>query len=131
MKLPASGTAGLDAVLRNQEDHVETELHLDVIGGVVLINASGELEGQMVERLTHHLRQIRGSQKPVVLDLARVTMVSDEAVAVLRAAWREVGDALRVVAVPGSAAALALKAGRLRRFAVHATLSGALTDASV
>jgi len=36
----------------------------------------------------------------------------------------------RVVATPGSAPARALKAARLRRFAVHATLSGALTDAS-
>ena len=118
-------------MLRNQEDDVTTELHLDVIGGVVLINASGALEGPMVDRLSHHLEQIRGSHRPVVLDLGRVTTVSDEAVAVLRAAWREVGDALRVVAVPGSAAARALKAGRLRRFAVHATLSGALTDASM
>jgi hypothetical protein len=118
-------------VLTNQEDGATTQLHLDVIGGVVLIDASGALEGPMVERLSGHLEQIRGSDRPVVLDLGRVTTVSDEAVAVLRAAWREVGDALRVVAAPGSAPARALKAARLRRFAVHATLSGALTDASV
>ena len=118
-------------MLRNQEDDVSSDLHLDVIGGVVLINASGDLEGPLVERLSENLRQIRGSARPVVLDLTRVTTVGDDAVAVLRAAWREVGDALRVVAAPGSAPARALKAGRLRRFAVHASLSGALTDASV
>jgi anti-anti-sigma regulatory factor len=101
-----------------------------MIGGVVLINASGELEGQMVERLSDHLRRIRGRDGAVVLDLTRVTSMGDDAIAVLRAAWREVGDALRVVATPGSPAARALKAGRLRRFAVHATLSGALTAAS-
>lgn len=118
-------------MLRNQEDDVSSDLRLDVIGGVVLIDASGTLEGPMVERLSENLRQIRDSDRPVVLDLTRVSVVGDDAIAALRAAWREVGDALRVVAAPGSAPARALKAGRLRRFAVHATLSGALTAASV
>jgi anti-anti-sigma regulatory factor len=118
-------------VLRNQEDEVTADLHLDVIGGVVLIDASGALEGPMVERLSDHLEQIRDSHRPVVLDLSRVTTVSDEAIAMLRAAWRKAGDALRVVAAPGTAPARALRTGRLRRFAVHATLSGALTDASM
>jgi hypothetical protein len=56
--------------------------------------------------------------------------VGDEAIAVLRRAWKDVGDHLRVVAGHGSAPARALKAAGLRRFAVHASLSGALTDAS-
>ena len=66
-----------------------------------------------------------------MLDLTRVTEVGDDALLVLRAMWREVGDGPRVVATPGSAPARALKAARLRRFAVHATLIGALADASV
>ena len=117
-------------MLRNQADEVPSDLRFDVIGGVVLIDATGELEGAMVERLDEHLQQIRDSERPVVLDLTRVTAVGDDAVAVLRAAWRAAGDRLRVVALPGSDAARALKVGRLRRFAVHATLSGALADAS-
>ena len=117
-------------MLRNQADEVTTDLHVDMIGGVVLIDASGELEGRLVERLSDHLRRIRRRDGAVVIDLTRVTRVGDDAIAVLRAAWREVGDTMRVVAAPGSPPARALKAGRLRRFAVHATLSGALTDAS-
>ncbi len=117
-------------MLRNEADEVPSDLRFDVIGGVVLIDATGELEGAMAERLDEHLEQIRGSDRPVVLDLTHVTSVGDDAVAILRAAWRAAGDRLRVVALPGSAAARALKAGRLRRFAVHATLSGALADAS-
>jgi len=124
------GYRGGAAVLRNQADAVSTDLHVDMIGGVVLINASGELEGQMVERLSDHLQRIRGRDGVVVLDLTRVTSMGDDAIAVLRASWREVGDSLRVVATPDSEPARALKAGRLRRFAVHATLSGALTAAS-
>ena len=118
------------AMLRNTADQVSSDLRFDVIGGVVLIDASGQLEGAMTERLSDHLEQIRGSDRPVVLDLTRVTAVGDDAVAVLRAAWRSAGDRLRVVASPGSAPARALRAARLRRFAVHATLSGALADAS-
>ena len=117
-------------VLRNRADEVGSDLHFDVIGGVVLIDATGELDGDMAERLSENLDQIRGGTRPVVLDLTRVTKVGDDALRVLRAMWREVGDGMRVVAVPGSAPARALKAARLRRFAVHATLSGALTDAS-
>jgi anti-anti-sigma regulatory factor len=117
-------------MLRNQADEVSSDLRVDVIGGVVLIDASGELEGAMAERLDEHLGQIRGSDRPVVLDLTRVTAVGDDAVAILRAAWKVAGDRMRVVAAPGSTPARALKAARLRRFAVHATLSGALSDAS-
>src|SRR5919107_4398291 len=103
-------------MLRNHADEGSSDLRVDVIGGVVLIDASGELEGTMAGRLGDHLEQIRGSDRPVVLDLTRVTAVGDDAVAILRAAWRSAGDRLRVVASPGSAPARALKAGRLRRF---------------
>jgi len=117
-------------VLRNRADEVTSDLRFDAIGGVVLIDATGELDGEMAERLSEHLDQIRDGSRPVVLDLTRVTDVGEDALGVLRAMWRQVGDGMRVVAVPGSAPARALKAARLRRFAVHATLSGALTDAS-
>jgi anti-anti-sigma regulatory factor len=117
-------------VLRNQEDSVSSDLRLDVIGGTVLIDVSGVLDGTVLERLREHLDQLRGGSRPVVLDLTGVTALEDDALALLRGVWREVGDRLRVVATPGSAPARALKAGRLRRFAVHATLSGALTDAA-
>ena len=130
MNLPCPGNPA-GAMLRNSADQVASDLRFDVIGGVVLIDASGELEGAMTERLSDHLDQIRDSERPVVLDLTRVTTVGDDTLAVLRAAWRSAGDRLRVVASPGSAPARALKGARLRRFAVHATLSGALADASV
>jgi anti-anti-sigma regulatory factor len=128
MNFPAWGTEV--PVLRNRADEVGSDLRFDVIGGVVLIDATGELDGPMAERLSEHLYQIRDGSRPVVLDLTRVTDVGEDALRVLRAMWRQVGDGMRVVAVPGSAPARALKAARLRRFAVHATLSGALTDAS-
>ena len=114
-------------MLRDRADDISSDIRVDVIGGVVLIDASGELEP---DRLAENLEQIRGGSRPVVLDLTRVTEVGDEALRVLRTMWREVGDGMRVVATPGGAPARALKAARLRRFAVHATLSGALTDAS-
>src|SRR5690349_25177786 len=117
-------------MLRDRADAVTSDLRFDAIGGVVLIDASGELDGEMAGRLAEQLEQIRGGSRPVVLDLTRVTEVGDDALRVLRAMWREVGDGMRVVATPGSAPARALKGARLRRFAVHATLSGALTDAS-
>ena len=129
MKFPAPGTEV--PVLRNRADEVGSDLRFDVIGGVVLIDATGELDDAMAERLSEHLEQIRDGSRPVVLDLTRVSVVGEDALRVLRAMWRQVGDGMRVVAVPGSAPARALKAARLRRFAVHATLSGALTDASV
>jgi anti-anti-sigma regulatory factor len=128
VNFPAPGTEV--PVLRNRADEVGSDLRFDVIGGVVLIDATGELDAAMAERLGEHLGQIRGGSRPVVLDLTRVTEVGDDALRVLRAMWREVGDGMRVVAKPGSAPARALKAARLRRFAVHATLSGALADAS-
>jgi anti-anti-sigma regulatory factor len=128
MNFPARGTEV--PVLRNRADEVGSDLRVDVIGGVVLIDATGELDGPIAERLSEHLDQIRDGSRPVVLDLTRVTEVGEDALGVLRAMWRQVGDGMRVVAVPGSAPARALKAARLRRFAVHATLSGALTDAS-
>ena len=128
MNFPARGTEV--PVLRNRAHEVSSDLRFDVIGGVVLIDASGELDAAMAERLSEHLDQIRDGTRPVVLDLTRVTDVGEDAVRVLRTMWREVGDRMRVVATPGGAPARALKAGRLRRFAVHATLSGALTDAS-
>jgi len=128
MNFPAWGTEV--PVLRNRADEVVSDLRFDVIGGVVLLDATGELDGAMAERLGEHLGQIRGGSRPVVLDLTRVTEVGDDALGVLRAMWREVGDGMRVVAKPGSPPARALKAARLRRFAVHATLSGALADAS-
>ena len=128
MNSPAPGTEV--AVLRNRADEVTSNLRFDVIGGVVLIDATGELDATMAERLGEHLQQIRGGSRPVVLDLTRVTEVGDDALRVLRQMWREVGDGMRVVATPGSAPARAIKAARLRRFAVHATLSGALADAA-
>jgi anti-anti-sigma regulatory factor len=114
-------------MLRDRADETTSDLRFDVIGGVVLIDARGELEAA---RLAENLEQIRGGTRPVVLDLTRVTDVGEDALKVLRAMWRQVGDRMRVVAAPGSAPARALKAARLRRFAVHATLSGALTDAA-
>ena len=128
MNFPAPGTKV--PVLRNRAGEVASDLRIDVIGGVVLIDATGELDSTMAERLGENLEQIRGGSRPVVLDLTRVTEVGDDALKVLRQMWREVGDGMRVVATPGSAPARAIKAARLRRFAVHATLSGALADAS-
>jgi anti-anti-sigma regulatory factor len=95
-----------------------------------VINAPRTLGGAGAERLEAHLAQVRGGSRPVVLDLSRTDAVDDAAIAVLREAWRELGDRLRVVAAPGSEPAKGLRTAGLRRFAIHSSLSGALTQAS-
>jgi anti-anti-sigma regulatory factor len=117
-------------MLRNHADEVTSDLRFDMIGGVVLIDANGELAGEMTDRLAAQLEQIGGGSRPVVIDLTRVTAVGDDALTVLRKTWRAIGEQMRIVAAPGSAPARALKSARMRRFAVHATLSGALTEAA-
>jgi len=102
-------------------------LEISAIAGTLLINAAGTLERSSVERLRDH---IRASDRPVVLDLSGVETVEPEALDMLRNQWRALGDRLRVVAPHSSAAADALKRAGLRRFAVHASLSGALAQAA-
>lgn len=117
-------------VLTNRVHHAPSELRIDVIGGVLLIGAPGTLGGVGAERLETHLARAKSGSRPVVVDLSRTEAVDDAVVAVLMPAWREMGERLRVVAAPGSQPAQALKDVRVRRFAIHATLSGALTQAS-
>ena len=117
-------------MLTNRAHDASPEFRVDVIGGVLLINAPRSLDGVGAERLEAHLAQVKGGLRPVVVDLSRTDAVDDMAVAALREAWRELGDRLRVVAAPGSQPAKALRAAGLRRFAIHSSLSGALARAS-
>jgi hypothetical protein len=117
-------------VLTNRAHDTSLEFRVDVIGGVLLITAPRTLAGAGAERLEAHLAQVEGRSRPVVVDLSRTHAVDDVAIAALREAWRELGDRLRVVAAPGSEPAKALRSAGLRRFAIHASLSGALTQAS-
>ena len=117
-------------MLTNRVHDASLDLRVDVIGGVLLITAPHTLGGVAAERLDAHLAQVKGRSRPVVVDLSRTDAVDDVAIAALREAWRKLGDHLRVVASPGSQPAMALRTAGLRRFAIHSSLSGALTQAS-
>ena len=102
-------------------------MEISAIGGTLLINAAGTLEAGAVARLREH---IEAGDRPVVLDLTDIETVEPEAIDMLRDQWRALGDHLRVVAPAAGAAAAAIKGGGLRRFAIHGSLSGALTRAA-
>jgi hypothetical protein len=104
-------------------------LHVDAIGGVLLISKSGSPEPQDAERLEEHLERARAGSRNVVVDLTASGAPDQRTLQVLRRAWQRLGDRLRVVAPPASEPAAAIKREGLRRFAVHATLSGALAQA--
>jgi anti-anti-sigma regulatory factor len=106
------------------------DVQVSVIGGTLLIAAAGALGADAVERLREHIERSRSGERPVVLDLTAVERLERAATDMLRSQWRALGDRLRVVAPADSPAAVALKQGGLRRFAVHGTLSGALTRAA-
>ncbi len=116
--------------MRDREDTTPAEgLRVDAIGGVLLISASGPTHPEDAGRLEEQLERAGAGSRPVVLDLSAAGEPDKRVLDVLRAAWRRLGDRLRVVAPPGSPPAAALKRAGLRRFAVHATLSGAMTQA--
>ena len=105
-------------------------MRASVIGGTLLLAASGRLDADASERLREHIGRARSGDRPVVLDLGATEQLGPEAIDMLRTEWRALGDRLRVVAPADSPAATALKNGGLRRFAVHGSLSGALTQAA-
>jgi anti-anti-sigma regulatory factor len=106
------------------------DVRVSAIGGTLLIAAAGLLDARAAARLREHIDSARHGDRPVVLDLSAVDDVESEAIEMLREQWRELGDRLRVVAPADSVAAVAVKRGGLRRFAVHSSLSGALTRAA-
>ena len=106
------------------------EVQVSAIGGTLLLAASGALDENAAERVREHIDRARAGDRPVVLDLSAVEAVAREAIDMLRGEWRALGDRLRVVAPADSVAAAAMKRGGLRRFAIHGSLSGALTRAA-
>jgi anti-anti-sigma regulatory factor len=116
-------------VLADRAEH-ETDVQVSAIGGTLLLAASGALDAGASERLRAHIDRARRGDRPVVLDLSAVEAVAREALDMLRGEWRALGDRLRVVAPAESVAAAAMKHGGLRRFAIHGSLSGALTRAA-
>jgi hypothetical protein len=104
-------------------------LRVDAIGGVLLISATGASAPEDAERLAEHLERAGAGARNVVVDLTACDAPDQRTLQVLRRAWQRLGDRLRVVAPPASEPAAAIKREGLRRFAVHATLSGALTQA--
>jgi anti-anti-sigma regulatory factor len=108
----------------------EADVQVSAIGGTLLLAASGALDAGAADRLREHIDRARSGERPVVLDLSAVEAVAREALDMLRTEWRAVGDRLRVVAPAESVAAAAMKRGGLRRFAIHGSLSGALTRAA-
>jgi anti-anti-sigma regulatory factor len=106
------------------------EVQVSAIGGTLLLAASGALDASAADRVREHIDRARSGDRPVVLDLTGVEGFAREAIEMLRNEWRAVGDRLRVVAPADSVAAAAMKHGGLRRFAIHGTLSGALTRAA-
>jgi hypothetical protein len=117
-------------LLRDREDTAPAEgLRVDAIGGVLLISASGPARPEDAGRLEEQLARASGGSRSVVIDLSAAGEPDKRMLGVLRDGWRRFGDRLRVVAPPGSPPAAALKHAGLRRFAVHASLSGAMTQA--
>jgi anti-anti-sigma regulatory factor len=106
------------------------EVQVSAIGGTLLLAASGALDASAAERVREHIERARSGGRPVVLDLSAVESVAREAIEMLRHEWRALGDRLRVVAPADGEAAAAIKRGGLRRFAIHSSLSGALTRAA-
>jgi hypothetical protein len=115
-------------LLRNGQEPADG-VRVDAIGGVLLISAQGPPQPEDARRIEDHLAQAGAGGRPVVIDLTEAGEPDQRMLDVLRSAWRRLGDRLRVVAPPGSASAAALKREGLRRFAVHASLSGAMTQA--
>ena len=112
------------------ESEQAADVRASAIGGTLLLAASGRLDAHAAERLREHIESARGGDRPLVLDLGATEQLGPEAIDMLRTSWRALGDRLRVVAPADSPAATALKDGGLRRFAVHGSLSGALTQAA-
>jgi anti-anti-sigma regulatory factor len=106
------------------------EVQVSAIGGTLLLAASGALDASAAARVREHIDRARSGERPVVLDLSAVEAVAREALDMLRGEWRALGDRLRVVAPAGSVAAASMKRAGLRRFAIHSSLSGALTQAA-
>jgi hypothetical protein len=125
-----AGGAGTSAatLLRKEADPVQG-LRVDAIGGVLLISASGPARPDDAARIGEQLSRAGDGERPVVVDLTDAGEPDKPTLDVLRSAWRRLGDRLRVVAPPGSPPATALKSAGLRRFAVHASLSGAMAEA--
>jgi hypothetical protein len=105
------------------------DLRIDAFGGVLLITAAGATCCD-ARRLESHIADAEKGPRTVVLDLSSVEQLDAGVVLVLRRSWRRLGERLRVVATPGGGAAEALKRAGLRRFAIHGTLSGALSQAA-
>jgi len=106
------------------------DVQVSAIGGTLLIAVEGLLGATAARRLKENFDRARPGGRPVVLDLTGVAEVEPAATEMLRDEWRAIGERLRVVAPADSPAAAALKHGGLRRFAVHESLSGALTKAA-
>jgi hypothetical protein len=113
---------------KGEQDHPDG-LRVDAIGGVLLISATGPSGPDDADRLEEHLERAGAGARNVVVDLTGADVPDQRMLQVLRRAWQRLGDRLRVVAPPSSEPAAAIKREGLRRFAVHATLSGALTQA--
>ncbi|MGH2967769.1 MAG: hypothetical protein ACRDK0_01710, partial [Solirubrobacteraceae bacterium] len=64
------------------------DLRVDVIGGVLLITAWGELRHDGAVRLREHIDSARTGERPVVLDLSAVERLGPEVVDMLRVQWR-------------------------------------------
>jgi anti-anti-sigma regulatory factor len=107
-----------------------TDVQVSAIGGTLLLAASGRLDATAATRVREHIDRAHSGGRPVVLDLSATEAVDREAIDMLRQEWRALGDRLRVVAPADSEAAAAIKRGGLRRFAIHGSLSGALTQAA-
>ena len=106
------------------------DVRVSAISGTLLIEVSGDALGAAgASRLREHIDRAGGGERPIVIDLSGVAAIERDGIEMLRTAWRELGDRLRVVAPAASDVLDALKRARLRRFQVHGTLSGALAQA--
>ena len=106
---------------------MEVDLEVDVIAGVLVITASGDLVRGALAPLERCLDKAIDAGRPVVLDLLAADAIDKAGMGLLEAAHGRLGDRLRVVVRRGEPLHAALKdTGLAHALALHATAVSAL-----
>ena len=106
------------------------ELAVDAIGGVLALEARGEIVEGSHDGLRECLDQATRGGRPVVLDLSQTEVLDDAGVATLMAAHRGLATRLRLVVPRGGPVHETLRrAGVSHVLALHASRAEALAAA--
>jgi anti-anti-sigma regulatory factor len=106
---------------------MEVDLEVDVIAGVLVITATGDLVRGALAPLERCLEKAMDAGRPVVLDLLAAEAVDKEGMRLLEAAHARLGARLRVVVRRGDPLHTALKdTGLAHALALHSSAVSAL-----